>query len=150
VISADLIVHVRDMAHPDCEAQADDVMHVLEEIGARGDEGAPLIEIWNKADLLDEESHARLEAEAARRDDVAVISALSGTGLELASQLMARHLGRLHRLRDVRVSMADGASLAWLHSHGDVEQEVAEGEEMVISVRLSDADWARFQARGLG
>ncbi|MBK8629427.1 MAG: GTPase HflX [Sphingomonadales bacterium] len=149
VISADLIVHVRDMAHPDCEAQADDVMHVLEEIGARGDDGAPMIEIWNKADLLDEEARERLAAEALRREDVAIISALSGEGLEAAAQLMARHLGRLHRLRDIRVPMADGASLAWLHSHGDVEKEVAEEEAMLLSVRLSDADWARFQARGL-
>jgi GTP-binding protein HflX len=149
VISADLIVHVRDMAHLDRDEQAADVEGVLNDIGARGEGCAPMIEIWNKADLLDAEQAEQLQAEAARRDDVAIISALSGEGLKDAAALMARHLGRLHRLRDIRLAMSDGASRAWLHSHGEVEQEESDGDALILSVRLSDADFDRFEARGL-
>ena len=53
VLSADLILHVRDISHPDSEAQKQDVEHVLDELGierrgARGphdrglEQGGPL------------------------------------------------------------------------------------------------------------
>ena len=79
VVSADLIVHVRDISHPDSDAQRADVEQVLAEIGA-GE--AVRIEAWNKIDLLGAEEAARVRAEAARREDVAVLSALSGEGVE--------------------------------------------------------------------
>ncbi|HWH22191.1 MAG TPA: GTPase HflX, partial [Allosphingosinicella sp.] len=63
VISADLIVHVRDISHPHSEAQRLDVEQVLAEIGVRGEEGPPLIEAWNKIDLLGEEEAERVDAE---------------------------------------------------------------------------------------
>src|SRR5207237_5748356 len=80
VISADLIVHVRDISHPDSDAQRADVEAVLKEIGVE-EGGAPRLEAWNKVDLLDAEAAARLRAEAARREDVVVLSALSGQGM---------------------------------------------------------------------
>src|SRR5205085_2328870 len=80
VVSADLIVHVRDISHPDSEAQRADVELVLREIGAQ--EGAPRLEAWNKTDLLADEEAARLRAEAARRDDVVLLSALTGEGTD--------------------------------------------------------------------
>ena len=66
VTTADLIVHVRDIAHPDTEAQAEDVAAVLREIGATGEEGAPMIEAWNKVDLLDERSPPTRSAQKPR------------------------------------------------------------------------------------
>jgi GTP-binding protein HflX len=88
VVSADLIVHVRDISHADSDAQREDVERVLEEIGASpesGPESGPesrvaMIEAWNKIDVLEGEAEARVRAEAARRDNVVVLSALSGEG----------------------------------------------------------------------
>src|SRR3712207_6591806 len=80
VISADLILHVRDISHPDSDAQQADVEKVLAEIGAAGEGGAPLLEAWNKIDLLSEEDKDRFEAEARRRDNVVLISAITGDG----------------------------------------------------------------------
>lgn len=149
VISADLIVHVRDIAHEDSEAQADDVEAVLTEIGARGEEGAPLIEVWNKADLLEGEALDRLSGEAARREDVVLASALSGQGVADLQKLIVSRLTVASRARNLLVPISDGAAIAWLHAHGEVLKETLKKDRMAISVRLSDADYARFQARSL-
>ena len=79
VVSADLLIHVRDIAHPDTLVQRDDVETVLRDIGV--DTSVPRIEAWNKLDLLDEDERAEWLGEAARREDVVAISALSGEGV---------------------------------------------------------------------
>ncbi len=149
VISADIIVHVRDIAHVDSEAQAADVDHVLAEIGARGEGCASMIEVWNKIDLLDEEARAFSLAEASRRDDVAVISALTGEGIEQFQTLVSGRLTVAHRLRRINVDPANGAAQAWLHAHGEVVGWTLEAGQMAIDIRLSDADFARYQTRFL-
>lgn len=147
VIDADIIVHVRDIAHPDTEAQREDVIRVMAEIGAGGEEGAPVIEAWNKIDLLDPETRAIRDAEAARRDDVVLISALSGEGVDALAQHLSGRLTSAHRIREIELGMADGAAIAWLHANGTVEEETLSGERLTLKVRLSDVDFARFQAR---
>ncbi len=147
VIDADIIVHVRDIAHEDTEAQREDVINVLAEIGAGGEEGAPVIEAWNKIDLLDPEDHAVRSAEARKRDDVVLMSALCGDGVDTLTRILSDRLTSAHRLRKVELGMTDGAAVAWLHSNGAVESESTKGERILIKVRLSDVDFARFQAR---
>lgn len=146
VTGADLIIHVRDIAHDDSDAQAADVMKVLSEIGATGEGKAPLIEAWNKADLLDEEAHEVSLNEAARRDDVTLFSAMTGEGMALLKKLIAKHLTVEYRLRHIQLSAGQGAAIAWLHAHGTVVAEEIDGEQMQIDVKLSDADFARFEA----
>jgi GTPase len=140
VRSADLIVHVRDIAHPDSEAQASDVAGVLADLGV---DTAPMVEVWNKIDLLDAEQRGVVTAEAARRDDVALISAVTGDGVEAMRAMLAERLTVARRLRHIEIPENDGAARAWLHAHGTVEAMNENG----LSVRLSDADYARFQAR---
>ena len=84
-------LHVRDIANPDSDAQRADVEAVLKEIGA---DEAPRIEAWNKIDLLAAAEAAAIIAEAARREDVAVISALEGQGVP---GLLAAISGRLRQ-----------------------------------------------------
>jgi GTP-binding protein HflX len=147
VISADLILHVRDIAHPDSEAQRMDVEHVMTEIGAGGEGGAPILEVWNKIDLANAEAAAHFAAEAARRDDVVIVSALSGEGIEALRQIVSGRLSRGSRIRTVIVPISDGAALAWLHAHGEVVAQENEDEAITLDVRLSDKDWDRFQSR---
>jgi len=145
VVSADLIVHVRDISHPDSEAQAADVEQVLKEIGVE-EGGAPRIEAWNKIDRLDDEEAARLAAEAARRDDVMVISALTGEGTDALLAAISERLRKENKVRTVTISSSDGELIAWLHANGEVLSHDHEGLETRFAVRLSDLDWARFQA----
>ncbi len=144
VISADLIVHVRDIAHPDSDAQRADVEQVLREIEA----DAPKIEAWNKLDSLDAEQRELIEAEAARREDVVLISALGGEGVDRLTRIVSDRLTTANRVRHIEVPLADGAAAAWLHEHGEViGQETVEGDRIAYDVRLSDVEYSRFQAR---
>ena len=145
VTSADLIVHIRDIAHPDSEAQAADVAHVLAELGVPGDGGAMPFEVWNKADLLEGERGDALRAEAAHRDDIVLVSALSGEGVEALQLAMSARLTAGRRLRSVTLDVGDGASLAWLYQNGDVVSQNEKGDQIEVEVRLSDIDWGRFR-----
>jgi GTPase len=147
VISADLILHVRDISHSDTDAQAADVHHVLRDIGAEREEGAPILEIWNKADLLDEETRLRREGEAARDGNVILISALTGEGRAVLNARISGVFTELHRTREIVLRAQDGAQIAWLHTHGVVLQDDMDGEKIVLHVRLSDIDFDRFNAR---
>lgn len=154
VTGADIILHVRDIAHPDSDAQAADVLAVLGEIGvgprapdAEAGEGAPILEVWNKIDMLDEEARSAIEAEASRREDVITLSALQGDGVEQLRRNVSDRLSKGNRVRTLSVPIGDGAALAWLHAHGEVLGQEVDGERMVVEVRLSDADLARFEAR---
>jgi GTP-binding protein HflX len=147
VISADLILHVRDISHPDTDAQRQDVEQVLTEIGAMGERGAPLIEAWNKIDQLDDEEADRILAEAERRENVVRISALSGEGMDDLIAAAADRLSEGNRLRRVTLSASDGEAIAWLHANGQIVNQRTEDLETEFEVRISDADWARFQTR---
>ncbi|MBO9525385.1 MAG: GTPase HflX [Sphingobium yanoikuyae] len=157
VLSADIIVHVRDIAHPDTDAQRDDVLDVLSELGVAG-EGAlergdgeadppPIIEAWNKLDLLETESAAQAREIAARHDDVVIISALTGEGVEGLQRAISSRLTRGARVHSLRLPIADGAALAWLHEHGEVLATRPSEAEMQVDVRLSDSGLARFLKR---
>ena len=148
VTSADLIVHVRDIAHPDSEAQAADVEAVLTDLGVMGTATAtPMMEAWNKTDLLDVEAREFVANEAARRDNVVMLSAISGEGIDLLLARTAAILTAARKPHDLLIPANDGSALAWLHAHGSVESEIGEGDAIRIAVRLSEADFARYSAR---
>ncbi len=146
VASADLLVHVRDMAHPDHEAQREDVEQVLESLGLAEEGAPPRIEAWNKIDLLSAEDRDRLFEEAARRENVVPISAISGEGLDPLRERIANELRSGEQVHQIRIPASDGGRIAWLHSRGEVLEQTLDHDEMELSVRLSPDNWARFQA----
>ena len=148
VASADLIVHVRDMAHPDRGSQREDVAGVLTQLGVGpDDEGAPpQIEAWNKMDLLAPQERDALLAEAGRRADVVPISALTGSGLDELRQCMADRLQSGAELHQISVPAGDGGTIAWLHSRGEVVEQETRDSHVHLHVRLSPENWARFQS----
>ena len=149
VTAADLIVHVRDIAHPDSEAQARDVETVLAELGIGAADGLtiPIVEAWNKIDLLDQDRAAHIRAAAAQRDDVAALSAITGDGVDALRRTLSERLRTDSRLHRIAVEPADGRTIAWLHAHGEVVAQGTTDDRMVLDVRLSPFEWARFQAR---
>jgi GTP-binding protein HflX len=146
VASADLLIHVRDMAHPDRDAQAEDVEDVLSSLGISDGEGPARLEAWNKVDLLTEQERQALLAEADRREDVVPISAINGWGVDHLRDRIAQDLQRGTQVHQIRLDPSDGGRLAWLHSRGEVIDQRMDGEALELSVRLSPDNWARFQA----
>jgi len=149
VTAADLILHVRDIAHPDTEAQRADVLAVLGEIGVGPEigEGAAIVEVWNKLDALDPEAHERVLAEATRDQDVIAVSALTGEGVEDLRRRVAEWLLAGARVHSISLPAGDGGAIAWLHQHGEVLDQTMEGETLTMDVRLSPDEWDRFQSR---
>jgi GTP-binding protein HflX len=146
VRSADLLVHVRNMAHPDTEAQRDDVEDVLKSLDLAEEGAPPRIEAWNKVDLLSGEDRERLMEEAKRREDVVPISALTGEGLPALAERMAQKLRSGEQVHSIQLAAGDGSRIAWLHSRGEVLEQKVEDSAVTLSVRLSPDNWARFQA----
>ena len=155
VTEADIIIHVRDAHHPDSEAQAQDVLAVLGDLGladvALGDSGLDgaaeggLIEAMNKIDLLDPAQRASLENHALRNSRTAALSAATGEGCEALLALIDRRLqSEIHRVR-LDIPLSDGKTLAWIYRHGEVLGRRDDGEAAHLSVRLSDADLARLR-----
>ena len=145
VAEADIILHVRDAAHPDSAAQRGDVIAVLGGMveDRTLDEGWPdrVIEVLNKADLLGGVAHVE------PRGDAVVISAITGDGLDRLTAAIDRHLTQAMEQVVYDLPVADGAGLAWLYAHGEVVGR-RDGEEIVsLDVRLLPADRARFDRR---
>ncbi len=153
VLSADLVIHVRDMSHPDAQMQADSVEAILADLGLETDPilagqglAAPMIEAWNKWDALDEDARAFLLETMPDDRTVCPISALTGEGVSELLRAASDALVIGHRVHAVNLAPHDGQRLAWLHAHGEVLASHEQGDQLALSVRMSDKDWGRFQA----
>ena len=146
VLEADLILHVRDIAHPDTEAQAADVAAILTDLGV--DEATPLIEVWNKIDLLPEEERAAHATQADRKPQVFAVSALTGEGLDELLAAVTRALDAERTEEELTLPFAEGRRRAWLHAEGVVvgEREGEDGHR--VRVRWTARQKARFEALG--
>ncbi|HXD14582.1 MAG TPA: GTPase HflX, partial [Xanthobacteraceae bacterium] len=127
VIEADVILHVRDVAHEDAEAQLADVEKILRQLGIdprnNPDDKQTLIEVWNKIDRLDTDERARLQNIAERRPPEqrpALVSAITGEGLDALADAIETRLGASRVLIDLQIDPADGAGVSWLHRHTEV------------------------------
>ncbi len=142
VLAADIILHVRDINHAETEAQAYDVNHVLGELGIDDQRRMHIIEVWNKSDLLDEESKAARLAQAERQDNVVLISSVTGEGIANLLSVVEWRLAQTSVLYDVTLEPTDGKGLAWLHQRGEVLGRVQHDDGRTkLTVRL-DADTA--------
>jgi GTPase len=148
VTEADLILHVRDIRHPDSEAQVADVEATLAELGLGERIETSLIEARNKIDLLDAEQRRALDHRLARHHvPVVAISAVTGEGSAALLQLIDDQLGGDRDLVEIEVPTADGAALAWLYAHGEVVRRHDDERHSHLMIRLSAADLGRYRHR---
>jgi GTP-binding protein HflX len=147
VQAADIILHVRDIAHPDSEAQKADVDAVLRDLGIDQGEDNRVVEVLNKIDLLDSGARSALLAQAARNDHMQVVSALTGDGLDELFGLLDRHMTADRVTVDLNVRIDDGAALAWLHDRGDILERQDDEQFAHLRIALDKADLARFERR---
>jgi GTP-binding protein HflX len=143
---ADILVHVRDIAHADSEMQKNDVEAVLEEIGF--DDPPATLEVLNKIDLLGPAERDRVLARARRNGSEITVSALTGDGCEAFLEAIERRLSENSRILELSVDSADGAAIAWLYSHGKVMSRRDDDQGAAhLSVVLDSTDEARFKGR---
>jgi GTPase len=147
VTEADLVIHVRDVHHPDSEAQRKDVHAVLADLGLGEVVEHGLVEALNKIDLIEPEQRAMLVSQAQRNRDVVPISAVTGEGLGVLMGLLDHRLEGDRQLVHLDVPVSDGAALAWLYRHGEVVTRRDDEREAHLAVRLSEADLGRFRNR---
>ena len=151
VIEADLIVHVRDIAHPDSERQGADVEKVLRELGALDEAGGtPMVEALNKIDALPAEQRRILQTRTAagpQRARQFAVSALSGEGVDQLLEAIEAFLNRQAEASEVAVPLSDGATIAWLYRHGDVRSRHDDDEIAHLTVALDEAARAQLERR---
>ena len=146
VLEADLILHVRDAAHKDSEAQKADIVEVLHELGVREETGQPLIEVLNKIDLLDPDIHESMLARNKVRPDGAIaVSALSGAGIADLLVSLERHLGARDHLFSLSLKLEDGAGLAWAYAHGRVVERADQDSKMKLVISADDKTVEKFR-----
>ena len=143
VAEADVILHVRDIAHPDSAMQRADVVAVLEGMvrDRTLDEAWPTraIEVLNKADLLGGPE------QVAPREGCVAVSAINGAGLDGLAAAIDRRISARMEIADYVLPASDGARLAWLYQHGEVLQRVDDEDGLHLRVRMLPANRARFE-----
>ncbi|WP_105512924.1 GTPase HflX [Defluviimonas denitrificans] len=144
VLEADLILHVRDIAHPETEEQAADVGDILESLGV--DEDVPIFEVWNKIDLLSPDTRAALLVQDARTPGIHAVSALTGEGIGALLAAMGQALDAERVAAEVFVPFSDGRRRAWLHEAGVVTDERPEEDGFRLSLLWTARQKAAFEA----
>jgi GTP-binding protein HflX len=156
VVDADVILHARDVANEDHLAQALDVIKVLGDLGV-SPETTPIIEVWNKIDLLGQESMPIEDllagiAPAGKVAGVVPVSAVTGQGLDALKLAIEAALGEKSRTYHVHVPHTAGADIGWLHSHSEIisrDEPTEEGSGFVVRIepRHKAAFLERFNGR---
>ncbi len=157
VTAADIVLHVRDIANPDTEGQKAQVLGVLGELGLVDEAGAnpavPIIEVWNKWDMISADRQAELRETIAHRTDeiIVYISALTGEGCETLLDVVGRELTADSQICSFVLPASDGQRIAFLHARGEVLEEEDAGEgpagpRIRLTVRLSPRELGRFGA----
>ena len=152
VTAADVICHVRDMANPSHAAQKKQVLDVLADLDVvdakTGTSSIPILEVWNKCDLLDADNLSDLR-EASMGQGAVIVSAATGEGVGLLEAELARMLTGSAREVSFILPVSDGRRIAWLHAHGDVlaDDDAADGADgpmRRLTVRLNPKELGQF------
>ena len=143
VLAADIIVHVRDISHPNTEEQAADVAAILDSLGV--EEDVPLVELWNKTDRLAPDVHEGVLQRASREETIFAVSALTGEGLDTMLEAITERLQGETNDEELRLAFDDGKRRSWLFKKGLVQDELQDEDGFVLQVRWSAKDRAQFE-----
>jgi GTP-binding protein HflX len=145
VTEADIVVHVCDTNHPDSEAQRQDVLSILADLGLGELAGEGLVEAMNKIDLVDPATRAGLTNQVLRNSHNVALSAVTGEGCGALLAMIDHQLESDIRPVRLEVPLTDGKTLAWIYRRGEVLGRRDDEEAAHLSVRLSEADIARLR-----
>ncbi|MBL8645164.1 MAG: GTPase HflX [Rhodospirillaceae bacterium] len=151
VLEADVIIHVRDIAHDETEAQKKDVEDVLGQLGIDTDtpnDAKPIVEALNKVDLLPDEDYQRIMGMAGRADDLVALSAVTGEGVPRLLSVIDAHLAKARAAIELAIPLSDGATLAMIYRRGEVLHRKDTDDEAIVTALLDAADVARLEQAG--
>ncbi|WP_151180271.1 GTPase HflX [Hypericibacter terrae] len=145
VSAADIILHVRDVAHPETTLQQQEVIKVLKELGLETRLDGDMIEVLNKIDLLEPGDRETVLEQAERQAHAVALSALTGEGTDRLLADIDQRLASQRQIGHFKVPHGEGAALAWLYSHGEVLTRRDDEAFAYLDVRLDPADVGRYQ-----
>jgi GTPase len=146
VLEADLILHVRDIAHPETNEQAADVADILQSLGVGP--ATPMFEIWNKLDLVAPSEREALTQQAETRERVFPVSALTGEGVPRLLEAISAAFDEEKTERTFAVPFTDGRRRAWLHAEGVVLSEIPTETGFAVTVRWTARQEKRYRDLG--
>ncbi len=144
VLDADLILHVRDIAHPETEEQAQDVYAILRDLGIDEARQENIIEVLNKVDLLDDEARARVDRQADRQARRVTLSAQTGEGIDRLVAAIDDVLGEPVVEAELHLDFAQGRARAWLHQQDVVQEEKQDETGFALSVQWTERQRDQF------
>lgn len=144
VLDAAVILHVRDISQENTEAEKEDVLAILGDLGIDVEKDERIIEVLNKIDTLPAKDRAAITNRSKRQDRVVAVSALTGLGLDKLLDMIDTRLGKDQQVVYADIDITDGKALAWLYSHGHVIDRKDDDECAHVKVGLEPADVDRF------
>ncbi|MSU91412.1 GTPase HflX [Rhodobacteraceae bacterium 2CG4] len=145
VLDADLILHVRDIAHPESEEQAEDVYAILNELGIDEARQETIVEVLNKVDLLDDEARARLGRQSDRQARRVTLSAVTGEGIDRLVAAIDEVLGEPVTEDRLHLEFVQGRARAWLHEQDVVLDETQDETGFALSVQWTERQQKKFR-----
>lgn len=148
VLDANLILHVRDIAHPETQAQADDVTDILNDLGISQTAKDTMIEVWNKSDLLDAAALETALNTSERTDNIHTISAITGQGLDTLLTLIETAIEDPTTTETIRLAYSEGARRAWLFEQNVIDSEGLWDQGYELTVTWTAKQAAQFEKYG--
>jgi len=143
VLAADLILHVRDISHAQTAEQSEDVLAILESLGVEDDR--PMLEVWNKVDLLSESERDEHELLAQSGENICLLSAVTGEGVSELLEHVTLYLEGVKMTVELHLPFSDGKKRAWLFNEGIVEHEEQTESGFDLLVRWTARQEKRFR-----
>jgi GTP-binding protein HflX len=144
VLDANLILHVRDISHPETEAQANDVNDILEELDVSDNTKSSILEVWNKTDLLSNDELVNAKNISDRSEKIRTVSALTGDGLSVLLSEIDETLKEITVSDVVKLALTEGGRRAWLYKNNLVKNEVSNENFIELSVTWTPKQAAQF------
>ena len=144
VLDANLILHVRDISHPETDAQANDVNDILEDLEISDDAKNDILEVWNKTDLLSNDDLNNAKNISNRADRIRTVSALTGNGLNDLLFQIDQNLKEITISEIVKLAITEGGRRAWLYKNNLVKNEKSNEHFFELSVTWTPKQAAQF------
>lgn len=144
VLEASVILHVRDISQANSDAEKEDVISILHDLGIEADQDPRVIEVLNKIDSLPIAEQKAVITKSKRQDKIVAVSALTGQGLDRLLELIDTRLTQNRKTVYVDVNIADGKAISWLYSKGQVMERKDDENFTHLKVGLEPEDCDRF------